>query len=913
MIRYLLITIGLLYGLGAYLPVFSQENTNASEIIVNKDYMSKSIRAMLEDLKKSYNFQLDYDPKLPILTSKISTKFFRNKSLEETMEMLLSGTDLHFKIVDEKVIIREENEKIITKFDFIPTQFNFNLSGLVKADESGESLPFATVVIKSTGKGSTTNLDGFFTLFNVPSDTSTLLISYLGYQTQELKLTPELMKSELSISLNSIVNELNEVVVSAVGEENMMKASENISQVSISPAQIAALPSLGEKDIFRSLQLLPGVSGTNETSSGLYVRGGTPDQNLVLFDGFTVYHVDHFYGFFSAFNANAIKDVQLYKGGFESKFGGRTSSVVELTGKQGNARQVSGNLGLSSLSANASLEVPLGKKATFLLAGRRSYTDIIQSGLYNDVFALFNETGNNQQQQAQIPQGPGGGGGGRFGGRNFQQNTTEPSFYFYDLNTKLTLKPTNKDIISFSFYNGQDKLDNSRETENTFSRNDEDRTIYNNTIDKLDWGNWGSSAKWGRQWSPRFYSNVVVAYSNYFSNRNRITDIETVIEDSVTRRSSGTIEDNDLKDYTIRLDNEYLLNENNKIEFGAQLTNNAIDYKYTLNDSLNVLDRADQGNVGALYLQDTWDITQKLQLKAGLRASYYDITEEFYLEPRASMQYKLSDKIKLKAAWGKYYQFVNRIIREDVSQGSRDFWLLANDETNPVSSAMHYIAGVSYETNNFLFDVEIFQKDMTGLSEFTLRFAGPRQAEAYEQLFYEGTGIARGAEFLIQKKVGNYTGWIGYTLSEVVHEFPELSQNPFYALHDQRHEGKIVNSLKLGKWTLSGNWVYGTGKPYTAPYGEYELTLLDGTSNNFVSVGSKNAFRLPDYHRLDLSMSVDLHLSQRTKLNTGISMFNVYNRKNIWYKEFEVSEDEVITTDVTLIGITPTLFLNLSF
>ena len=251
-------------------------------------------------------------------------------------------------------------------------------------------------------------------------------------------------------------------------------------------------------------------------------------------------------------------------------------------------------------------------------------------------------------------------------------------------------------------------------------------------------------------------------------------------------------------------------------------------------------------------------------------------------------------------------------MREDVTQGSRDFWLLANDQTNPVSRATHYIAGLSYETDTYLFDVEYYEKDMTGLSEFSLRFSNPGRDPTEGQLFFEGTGIARGVEFLLQKKVGDFTGWVSYTLGEVVHNFPDLSENAFYALHDQRHELKLVGSYNLGSWTFASTWIYATGKPYTAPYGEYALTLLDGSNYRYISVGEKNAFRLPDYYRLDLSASVNFNLF-KAKANTGLSIFNFYNRDNIWYKEFEVSEGEVIETDVNLIGFTPSLFFNISF
>ena len=781
------------------------------------------------------------------------------------------------------------------KFEQDPT----TISGVVKDKESGETLPFANVFVKDTNIGTTTNADGFFTLFNVPSETSTIQVQYLGYKVETLVLTPEMVKDKITILLMPDNNQLDEVVVSNDSGQQIVKMNKSVSQISLSPKKLASIPNLGEKDIFRAIQLLPGVSGTNESSSGLYVRGGTPDQNLVLLDGFTVYHVDHFYGFFSAFNSGALKDIQLFKGGFPAEYGGRISSVMDLTGKTGNSNKLSLSAGLSLVSANATVEIPIGEKANLLIAGRRSYTDILKSGLYNSIFDLYNDTdstnGNN------LP---------NFNG--FQQNQTQPSFYFYDLNTKFSYKPSDKDIISVSVYNGEDNLDSSRENQNTFGSGTEERTINSDIEDLLNWGNWGSSVRWARQWSDKLYTNVVGAYSNYFSQRKRINDISIQLADSTNTNKSGLVEDNNLKDFTLRIHNEYKVNSKHSLEFGGQLTMNEVEYNYILNDSIAVIDQKDKGLLKTAYLQDKWSPTEKLNIVGGIRATHFDVTDQIYYEPRLSVSYKVNDKVKFKGAWGKYYQFVNRIVREDVTQGSRDFWLLANKENSPISFSQHFILGTSYEVDDWLFDVEFFEKEMTGLTEFSLRFQSALGTDPNDQLFFEGTGISRGVDFLIQKKVGKYTGWLGYTLSEVVHTFPDLSNNPFYSLNDQRHEFKIVNVLKAGRWDLGATWVYGSGKPYTAPNGLYTITLLDGKETEYVSIGEKNSLRIDPYHRLDLSATYNFNLGSG-KGEMGLSIFNLYNKTNTWYNEFEVLDNQVTETNVNYIGFTPSLFFNVSF
>jgi len=494
----------------------------------------------------------------------------------------------------------------------------------------------------------------------------------------------------------------------------------------------------------------------------------------------------------------------------------------------------------------------------------------------------------------------------------FQQNQTQPSFYFYDLNTKFSYKPSDKDIISVSVYNGEDNLDSSRENQNTFGSGTEERTINSDIEDLLNWGNWGSSVRWARQWSDKLYTNVVGAYSNYFSQRKRINDISIQLADSTNTNKSGLVEDNNLKDFTLRIHNEYKVNSKHSLEFGGQLTMNEVEYNYILNDSITVIDQKDKGLLKTAYLQDKWSPTEKLNIVGGIRATHFDVTDQIYYEPRLSVSYKVNDKVKFKGAWGKYYQFVNRIVREDVTQGSRDFWLLANKENSPISFSQHFILGTSYEVDDWLFDVEFFEKEMTGLTEFSLRFQSALGTDPNDQLFFEGTGISRGVDFLIQKKVGKYTGWLGYTLSEVVHTFPDLSNNPFYSLNDQRHEFKIVNVLKAGRWDLGATWVYGSGKPYTAPNGLYTITLLDGTETEYVSIGEKNGLRIDPYHRLDLSATYNFNLGSG-KGEMGLSIFNLYNKTNTWYNEFEVLDNQVTETNVNYIGFTPSLFFNVSF
>ncbi len=879
---------------------FSQD---FQDIKVKGSYDKLPIDLIFLDLKINHRVNFEYDQSL-LEDIEVSASF--KTKLSQALPIILQGTGLTFDLVPPRTVKIYQGVKEIAAEVAMsePTRKDFSATGKIKDKNTGESLPFATVFLHNSTNGVSTNVDGFFTIFNIPSDTSILEVQYLGYQSRLFRLNPNMDIENLVIDLEDFSENLQEVIVSATKQEQLIKASQGVSTIGFSPAQLDKLPSFGEKDIFRSLQLLPGISGSNESSSGLYVRGGTPDQNLVLFDGFTVYHVDHLFGFFSAFNSNAIKDVQLHKGGFDAKFGGRLSSVVELTGKDGNTEEFNMGLGISLVSFNAFAETPFAKgKGSILLAGRRSF----QSNFYNNLFESF--TGG--EEAADQPQGG-------FGGRGGQQQVS-PNSYFYDLNAKVSYRPSKKDLISLSFYNGQDDLDNSRnEDENSFGGPprggaDPDFTFTRESTDLTQWGNWGTSAKWSRKWTDRFYSNMNLSYSNYYSERDQSNNTTITRDDSTTIRNNGTYEYNDLQDYTLKIDNEWKITPNNQLEFGAQLTYNDIQYEYIQNDTTQILSRDDQGWTNSLYVQDKHTFGDKLIIKGGLRTSHYSVTDKLYFEPRAAMTYLLSNRFKLKGAWGRYNQFATRVVREDIQQGSRDFWLLANDVTVPTSYAEHFIGGVSYETPTLLFDVEAYYKNLDGLSEYSTRFSttgfGPNRTLNYEELFYSGTGVAKGIEFLVQKKSGKFTGWLGYTLGSVKYDFEAFGDEPFFANQDQTHEIKLVGNYSLGKFTFGATFIYATGKPYTAPTGFYEIELLDGTTSGFFEVSGKNAVRYPDYHRFDLSATYDMKLGN-SKASLGLSVFNLYNRQNIWYKEYNVIEGELLETDVSLLNFTPSLFFN---
>ena len=784
------------------------------------------------------------------------------------------------------------------------------IGGKINDINSGESLPYAKVSIKDTNRVTTANQDGSFTILNIPVG-SILVINKMGYESKEIKVTSDTKR--LIINLYKLEKDslIEDVVVVGSVNSNMMQQS-GISQFSLSPDLTRSLPNLGEQDIFRSMQLLPGVSGSNESSSGLVVRGGTIDQNLVLFDDFTVYHVDHVFGFFSAFNNNAIKDVQFYKGGFGAKYGGRMSSVVDITGKDGNTEQFGIGASVSLLSTNAVVEQPFADGAgSFILTGRKSY----QSDLYNDI--LESVTGENQNAQAGTST-PGQFALGRF--------SIEPESYFYDMNAKLTYRLPNDDKFSISFYNGADELDNSRDVDGNadisrlcelFDGNgpfggtfcEEEISFAVGTIDLSEWGNTGISAKYSHQWNDRLDTNFVISGSEYFSYRDRLINTQVIYEDSddePTTGESSSNEDNQLDDFTVKIENDYYLNQWNTLSFGLQYTQQNIDFSLIQNNDL-VLETKNEGATSTVYIEDEI-VINALTVIPGLRVSKYSINDEVYTEPRLSIAYELNDTTQLRAAFGDYHQFALSVARQSIEEGPRNFWTLADGETVPVSKSSHFILGTTHYVGNYNFNIELFHKEYEGLSEFTQQTRPIRNEDGtgltliLEQEFHTGSGTASGVELFLQKNIGDLTGWVGYTFSEVIYDFPTVSDTTYFADQDATNEFKTVLMYRWGDWDLASTFIYATGRPYTEVLG-----VVEDTFPPTYEVGAKNDLRYDDYHRLDLSFTYNF---SRRGLDgqAGLSIFNLYDRKNQWYTEYEIIEGEILETEITYRGFTPSLF-----
>jgi ferric enterobactin receptor len=809
---------------------------------------------------------------------------------------------------------------LLRKFVLIATMCSFfvlivsaqqrEVTGSVKNSQNNEPLPYATVMVKGTKIGTKTNTEGYFVL-HVPVDTIvTLDVKYVGYSDQEIRVESD--RTNLDIRMKQIDIGLGEVAVFGYQSTTLVTEKE-VSLSSVSPEQLITLPSVGQTDIFRSLQLLPGIDGTDDRSSGLYVRGGTPDQNLVLLDGIKVYHIDHMFGFFSAFNPDAVKDVQIYKGGFPARYGGRLSSVVDMTGKSGDPDNYHLSIGANFLSANAMVQIPLWKKGSILFSGRRSFADVIGSSLYNSLYKFVTgEDISSNRPQVNMGGGPGMRSGG--GPQSISQEEL-PKSYFDDINAKITYSITSTDVLSVSFYNSSDKVDKSTEssTMNLPGLNSS-FTMRGNT-DISTQGNLAYSGKWFHQWNSNFFSNAFISNAIYTSTFEFGGSISGNNQTGTTSSNSSSNENNKVRDLSIRYENEWYYNQDNEIRFGAEVAsvktyfelNQSMQFSQQITPVLNM----DKGAIqSSLYAQNLWKGIPYLEINYGVRTTHYDLTKQVFLEPRLSLRCTVNDNLSLKSAYGIYHQYVTRIINDNLTEGSRDFWIIADKNLIP-SRADHYIIGATWENENIVIDVEAYYKSLFNLVEFSQRL---RNNPYDNYSFFSGSGTSKGIDILLQKKKGVITGWISYTLGSAVSTFPEINGGrSFPSDEDQTHELKFVGEIALGAgWSFASTYIFGSGKPYTSPVSQYTITLLDSAKYTYTHISDKNTYRLPQYHRWDMSISYRFG-EKNSPWILGITAFNIMNRRNISYYKYDLSTQPMTITAVTGLGFTPTLFVQTTF
>ncbi len=773
--------------------------------------------------------------------------------------------------------------------NIILAQNKYTISGYVEDKESGEKLIGANVYDANTFQGTTTNAYGFFSL-TLPEGAVKLTASFIGYSSieEELELTENISKNyalEPKVILDAV-----EITAEESGEKIHEKAQ--MSTVSIPIQQIKSLPAfLGEVDIIKALQLMPGVQSGSEASSGLYVRGGGPDQNLILLDGVPVYNASHLFGFFSVFNADAIKSVELTKGGFPARYGGRLSSVLDIRMKEGNMNKFGGAVSLGIISSKIALEGPILKgKTSFMLSGRRTYFDL----LTRPIIKAVSET-----------------------------NNTVAGYFFHDFNAKINHKFSDKDRLYLSAYTGRDKFYFKDEQEYELANSDE--TISDSYNGGLGWGNLTGMVRWNHLFTPKLFGNLTLTYSNY--------DIETKFgfreenfsqQDGVTSTEFQAGYLSGIEDWAGKIDFDFHPNPANYIRFGAITTFHtfnpgAQELKLESSDSdfgeINLDSTYNNNPINAVelgvYVEDDIKIGSRLRANVGLHFSGFAVDDAFYksLQPRLSARYSLLENLSVKASYAQMRQYIHLLSNSSALNLPSDLWVPATGNVKPQAS-QQVAAGVAYTLKDkYEFSIEGYYKTMDNLITYLDGVSFVDGSTGWDEKIGQGSGEAYGAEFLVQKKTGKTTGWIGYTLSWSTREFDERINNglPFFYKYDRRHDVAIALVHRVSKRIeLSSAWVFGTGNAVTLPiarYGKpefpdresfnYAYNSIFGWGDETKHYAGRNGFRMPNYHRLDVSCTF-IKQKKTGERRWNIAAYNAYNRNNPFFLYEDREGEEVI-------------------
>ncbi len=749
----------------------------------------------------------------------------------------------------------------------------YTISGYVSDKRTQEKIIGALVVDSRSKLGTSTNAYGFYSL-TLPSDSVNLYFSYIGFAAQKKSF---FLKENVSLNADLLTaNDLK--LVEVVATEGIAERTQ-MSSINIPIEQMRKVPALmGEVDILKVLQLMPGVKSGGEGTSGLYVRGGGPDQNLILLDGAPIYNASHLFGFFSTFNSDAIKNVELIKGGFPARYGGRLSSVIDINMKEGNMRRynVEGSIGL--ISAKVMVEGPIWKnKTSFIVTGRRTYLDRLLRPIITGATL-------------------GGGSGG---------------YYFYDLNVKVNHKFSDKDRLFLSFYKGFDKFYFNTGTQFT---GDISYAGY------IRWGNMLGALRWNHVFTNKLFMNTSVTYTEYkFGVGQEIRDYS-----NDTRHNSDYF--SGINDWAAKINFDYLPSPNHSIKFGTHYTYHTFktgaQQEKTVGFERDIDSVAGNPNIFAnevnFYAEDDWRINHRFKINLGVHAAGFAVQDNLYksLQPRVSARYMLPLGWSVKGSYASMMQFIHLLSNSNVGLPT-DLWVPATKKIKPQRS-YQYAAGFakSLKNNSYELSVEGYYKEMKDIIDYLdgANFIG--QSTNWEQKVAQGKGWSYGAEFLIQKKKGKYTGWIGYTLSWTNRQFAEINfGHPYPYKYDRRHDISFVNLFKVSnKLDVALTWVYGTGNAISLPLQSYQAaSIMPPWSSTVQYYPSKNNYRMAPYHRLDFS--INKHKKKKWGLVTWtVGVYNVYARQNPYFVYFKTNPNQrTQLMQVSLFSFIPSVTWNFKF
>lgn len=777
---------------------------------------------------------------------------------------------------------------------------NFTISGQIQDSATGEKMIYASVYNMESKAGTLTNTYGFFSI-TLPKGTQTLRCSYVGYKSKSITIN---LDKDITINvLIAAANTLNEVEINAEKVERIEQTTK-MSSVSIPMKQIKTLPMLfGEVDVIKAFQLMPGVRPGTEGSSGLYVRGGSPDQNLILLDGTPVYNVSHLFGFFSVFNADAINSVELTKGGFPARYGGRLSSVLDVNMKEGNMKKFKCEGSIGAIASKIAIEGPIIKdRWSFIVTGRRTYIDYLAQP--------FIRAAN---------------------GRTQNQKT---GYFFYDLNAKTNFKVNDKNWLYLSFYDGKDKFyDISKPSQYLYDGNIYE-TEYRNT---LDWGNRTITLRWNKKINSKLFSNFSL-YNTSYKIRNEQLNREVINTDtSTTEEKYGAKFKSGIRDYGIKAEFDWSPKVNHTVKYGGNLVYHTFSpgaTNYSINSAtagFNIDSTVGEKKTNCVenyvFAEDEFNVNVRLKINAGLHYSGFWVKKKYFqsLQPRLSARYLLNKDWAIKFSYSRMRQYLHLITSSSISLPT-DLWVPATPNLVPELSNQIALGVAKTLKNKYLFTVEGYYKNMQNVIDYKNGASFFNNQDNWESKLTVGKGWSYGVEILAQKKAGKTTGWIGYSLSWTNRQFKDLNNGEKFPFrYDNRHCATFVICHEINKkWQISADWVFSTGNAVTlatVKYRRHPSSKITQDMDEFFydysteieTYSKRNSFRMADYHRADVSV---IRTFKKAKYEYAISggIYNIYNRVNPFY--YRIGPDnsgKIVVQRVGLLPFLPSLAINFKF
>lgn len=792
-------------------------------------------------------------------------------TLENLLDILSEKIKLDFIKVDyDNVVIRKRKD----------SQKRIKICGTLTDDLDGLPVQDASITIKDRYHGTVSNVDGEFILDDVSTE-DIILVEFLGFEKIEIPAVDFLLGSCKEIQMIESATVLSEIILPEYITTGFDRNNHDGS-VSLDPSKLGILPGLTEPDVLQSLQLLPGISSPNESATDLHIRGGTPDQNLILWDGIKTYHQGHFFGQISAFNPYITEKVDIYRSGTSARYGDRISGVIDIQSDSEIPNKLEAGAGFNLTQADAYVKAPIKKeKFAIIASARRSFSDILNTITFENLSSKVFQ--NTKIETAQGTED-----------ENFDEIRNE--FYFTDANLKANWRPSEKDEVAISGLFVTNFLDYNVTTDEL------------NEQDRLDLTNNGASINWKRTASDKLTINFRSYYSNYYSNYsfNRL-DIDDNENESLSK-------ENNINDFGVSGMLNYDFNEKHTFNGGYDFVNNEVFYRIDTDEYEN--EKEISHSIFGEYVFNNNDFL----IRAGIRGNYFSSDETIYLEPRIYLEKKLIDELTFKASGEVKNQIISQLVLFDFNEigVGNNIWVLADDEDIPVLNNYQVSSGFLFQNNGWSIDIDGYYKKVSGLTSFGRGFNN-----STSNTYSEGTSDTFGVDILLKKRIQNFRTWVSYSLSKTEFTFSELNTTRFPGNFDQRHILNFSNTFKWNQFQFSLGWTMATGRPYSRPTGID--TTIDGNGNqdNNLIFDRQNDERLDTYHKLDFSVLYDFSIgkNKKYKARVGASALNVYNRENEIDKVFRIdpnsadptNDPQIIEQTRIGLGITPNVVFRISF